>query len=158
YIPNNAYLIYGDHTALTRVQAFSSAPYVQWEGPYLPNYRIHPGARALGAKGAPRKLATEIFTIQLLADSDSNPATLQLIDSLKLEPLWGPSRVLGYVNVRAHVPPGKLNEIAARPDVVSIQPYSVPTKLDERQDQIIAANMSGNSPSGPGYLGWLIGK
>ncbi len=51
-----------------------------------------------------------------------------------------------------------LNQIAAYPDVVSIQPYFAPHKLDERQDQIVAGNLSGNLPSGPGYLAWLAGK
>jgi uncharacterized repeat protein (TIGR01451 family) len=30
--------------------------------------------------------------------------------------------------------------------------------LDERQAQIVAGNLSGSSPSGPGYLAWLAGK
>jgi len=30
--------------------------------------------------------------------------------------------------------------------------------MDERQDQIMAANLSGSSPAGPGYLAWLASK
>src|SRR5204863_1972986 len=37
-------------------------------------------------------------------------------------------------------------------------PYFEPRKYDERQDQIIAGNLSGTSPSGPGYLTWLASK
>ena len=50
-----------------------------------------------------------------------------------------------------------LDSVAARPDVISIQPLSPPKKLDERQDQIVAGNLSVNVPSGPGYLAWLTG-
>ena len=42
--------------------------------------------------------------------------------------------------------------------MISIQPYEDPQKRDERQDQVIAGNLSGLSPSGPGYLAWLAGK
>jgi len=42
--------------------------------------------------------------------------------------------------------------------VVSIQPYTMPTPQDERQDQIVAGNLSGNVPSGPGYMTWLASK
>ena len=45
YIPYNAYLVYGDAGALGRVQALADAKsYVQWEGEYLVDYRIQPGA------------------------------------------------------------------------------------------------------------------
>jgi hypothetical protein len=51
-----------------------------------------------------------------------------------------------------------LDEIAARPEVISIQLYIEPGLRDERQDQIVAGNLTGNGPSGPGYLAWLAGK
>ena len=63
--------------------------------------------------------------------------------------------LLGYRNIIVRLPPDKLNLIAAQPDVVSIQPYGEPRKQDERQDQIVAGNLSGIAPSGPGYLAWL---
>ena len=51
-----------------------------------------------------------------------------------------------------------LKLIAAQPDVISIQPYLIPRKQDERQDQIVAGNLTGNVPTAPGYLAWLAGK
>jgi len=54
--------------------------------------------------------------------------------------------------------PGEVETIAARPDVISIAPYAMPKKLDERQGMIVAGQLSGNGPTGPGYLAWLAGK
>jgi len=56
--------------------------------------------------------------------------------------------------------------VAARPDVISIQPYAPRRKLCERQGQILAGNVheiaAGASwhlvPTGPGYLAWLASK
>jgi hypothetical protein len=44
-----------------------------------------------------------------------------------------------------------MDAVAARPDVVSIQPFVVPQKADERQGQIVAGDLSGS----PGYLDFL---
>ncbi|MGD1019134.1 MAG: S8 family serine peptidase [Verrucomicrobiia bacterium] len=156
YIPQNTYLIYGDGPALANVQSLAgSASFVQWHGDYLDDYKIHPAARLVDAQGHPRQLATDLFAIQLVEDADANPATLALIDRLKLEPVRRQYHMLHYVNVFVRLRPQDLPTLAAQPDVVSIQPYGEPRKLDERQDQIVAGNLTGPAPSGPGYLAWL---
>src|SRR6185503_10131357 len=63
-----------------------------------------------------------------------------------------------YRNLVVSLPSDQLDTIAAQSDVVSIQPYVKPKLRDERQDQIIAGNLSGTAPSGPGYLNWLASK
>ncbi|HZM01387.1 MAG TPA: S8 family serine peptidase, partial [Candidatus Saccharimonadales bacterium] len=147
YIPQNAYLVYGDAPSIGRMQSkVAGAAPIQWEAPYLDNYKIHPRAR-LGK--------TDQFAIQLMADPSANAATLKLIDQLKLAPIQRQRRVLHFVDVVVRLPPASLNQIAARPDVISIQPRSTPKKFDERQDQIIAGALSRNSVSNPGYLAWL---
>ncbi len=153
YIPQNAYLVYGDSPSLERVQALAaSAPHFQWEGAYLDDYKIHPAARAAAA---PRNQ----FAIQLVADAAANAETLKLLDQLKLEPLAAPAAVFCNTSMSlSRLSPADLARIAARPDVVSIQPYGAPQKVCERQDQIVAGNLSGNAPSGPGYLAWLESK
>ena len=152
YIPHNAYLVYGDTASLARVQALAAAaPHVQWEGAYADEYKIHPAAKAGAAKG-------DQFAIQLMADEAANAATLQLIDRLKRAPVSRERKVLHYLDVVVRVAPADLPQIAARPDVISIQPYGRPRKLCERQDQIVAGNLSGSSPSGPGYLNWLASR
>jgi len=159
YIPSNAYLVYGEAVALAKLQTMARThSSVQWDGAYLDDYRIHPRARTINEQGAPQEIGTEHFAIQMVEDSGPNAATLAVINSLKLAPILSQHRTLGYLNVIARLPAGRLADIARQPEVVSIQPYFVPRLLDERQDQIMAGNVSGAMPSGPGYLAWLASK
>ncbi len=150
YIPANTYLVYGDEAALAQLQDIArTRPHIQWDGEYAAAYRIHPGARELG---------TDLFSIQLVADPEANPATLAMIDHLKLETIRPHDSVLHYVNMVVRLRPGDITTIADQPDVISIQPYFTPRKFDERQDQIIAGNLSDSAPTAPGYLAWLASK
>ncbi len=49
-------------------------------------------------------------------------------------------------------------DLAANPAVVAIEPAGVPKLHDERGAQIVAGNLTGNAPSGPGYEAWLATK
>lgn len=159
YVPHNAYLLYGDAPSLRKIQALAaSAKFVQWEGPFADEYKIHPMARVLDAQGLPRAIGTDRFSIQLLNDPPANAATLALLERLKLDSFAPPQSVLHYRNLIVRLSPDSIRLIAAQPDVVSIQPFFTPRKFDERQDQIVAGNLSGTSPSGPGYLAWLASK
>ena len=165
YIPHNACLVYGDAKSVQQLQTLArTAAFVQWDGQYLDDYKIHPKARGVDEKGIPRPIGTTLFAIQLVADAIANPATLALIDRLKLAPVRREFKILNYHNVIVSLPADRLTDIAAQPDVISIQPYFEPHKLDERQDQILADNLTrdvagGNlRPTGPGYLAWLAGK
>ena len=159
YIPENAYLIYGDAAAIGRMQTWAGTnQFVQWEGSYADDYKIHPAARLVYLYGRPQLPLTDVFSIQMVDDSAANVATLTLIGQWQLAGAENEYTLLGYRNIIVRLPPEKLNLIAAQPDVVSIQPHFEPQKLDERQDQIIAGNLTGNVPSGPGYLTWLAGK
>jgi hypothetical protein len=159
YIPQNAYLVYGDSQAVAQAQKLAGAvPHIQWEGVYQDDYKIHPAARNVDQQGNPRQIGTELFSIQLVADPEANGGTLQLLDQLKREPFQRQEHVSHYVNIVAHLSAADLQKIAAQPDVISIHPYFMPKKADERQDQIVAGNLSGNTPTGPGYLSWLAGR
>jgi hypothetical protein len=159
YIPENAYLVYADARTLGTMQGLAgSVAAIQWDGEYKDDYKIQPNARLFDANGNPRQLTTDEFAIQLVDDADANAATLAVIDRLKLEPIHRRYKLLRYVNLFVRLRPQDLATIAAHPDVISIEAYTPPRKLDERQDQIVAGNLSGNAPSGPGYLAWLAGK
>jgi hypothetical protein len=159
YLPNDAYLVYGTHGALRRLQTRAQKDEViQWEGPYADEYKIHPAAKPLDPNGKPQKPATDTYSIQLVGDADANAGTLQLIDALKAAPVRRQEAFMGYVNVVVSLPAERLADLARRPEVVSIQPYYVRRKFCERQDQIIAGNLSGNVPNGAGYLTWLGSK
>ncbi len=158
YIPQNAYLVRGDAAALGALRQWAAGvSYVQWDAAYRGEDKIHARARQPAGPVKSEFDRTDLMTIQLVADEDDNPATLALIDQLKLAPALRHDRFQKFVNVIVRIPRSRLAELAERPDVVSIQPYVVPEKFCERQDQIIAGNLSGNAPSGPGYLAWLAG-
>ena len=159
YIPQNAYLIYGDAAALTLAQAWAGTnAVVQWEGVYQNDWKINPAARATNATGQVRWPGTSSFAIQLVDDPAANTHTLAQVDALKLAPVERESRGLGYRNLFVQLPPERLAELATNADVVSIQPYFPRKKFCERQAQIMAGNLTGNVPSGPGYLAWLATK
>jgi hypothetical protein len=152
YVPQNAFLVYGDATAIARVQAMAATEaHVQWDGAYLDDYKVHPAVLRQPA-------AADQFAIQLVADDAANRATLHLIDQLKLAPIVRQNRVLQYLGVVVRIAPTNIAQLAACPDVISIQPHGTPRKVCERQDEIVAGNLSGNSLAGPGYLSWLAGK
>ena len=159
YIPQNAYLVYGNLAALGVIQKLAaSAAHIQWQASYQAEDRIHPLTRTVDEKGNPRDIGTDLFSIQLIADAAANPATEALLDKLQLEPGHTRQAVLHYVNIVVGLAPEDLLAIAARPDVISILPFFPPSKFDERQDQIIAGNLSAGIPNGPGYLAWLASK
>ena len=145
YIPNNTYLVFGEARAL---DALDESVGLQWKGAYLDQHKLQPGLDRTPASA---------FTLQLVEDPASNDATLAAIRVLAQdEPQV--QRALGYLNVVARVPKASLRALAQRPDVVSIHPRPDFKLLDERQDVIMAGQLNGNLPAGPGYLAWLAGK
>ena len=168
YIPNNAYLVYGPPETMKAVQTLASdRKMAQWDGDYTATHRLDPriarSAAASAARGKGEKTGqlylsakgNEQFTIQMVEDPDENVATLALIEKLKLEPIIKQDILLGYLNVRVTLPKeAVISQIAQRPDVVSIQPWTTPRKRDERQDIIITGNVTG-SPAVPTPMNYL---
>ena len=162
YIPSNSYLVYGTSDRLQRVQNLAAnKAIVQWDGAYGASYRLDSAVTAatqvarvnLSAKG------NEQFVIQLVEDTTENEATLALIDRYKVEPIINQEKSLGYVNIKVALPKDAvIHQIAERVDVVSIQPYVTPVMNCERQDQIMAGNLTGNGPSTGDYLAYLTSK
>ena len=161
FVPDNTYIVYGGASARKAVRAGLS--HVQWEGAYLAADKINPRARpaALLARQATSP-GSNLFAVQLIRDDTANAATLALIEDLKLAPVR--SRVsnpqLGFVNVVVALPADRIEELAARPDVLTINTYEFPQPLCERQAQIVAGNLNaaGSQPSGVGYYAWLTNK
>jgi subtilisin-like proprotein convertase family protein len=159
YIPQNAYLVYGDAAAVSSLESWAvSAKFVQWEGAYTGDLKIIPRARRKAGAGQSAAPATDLYAVQLVADTNANPGTLKLIDGVMLEPVQRQFRALDYLNLIVRLPASQLALIAAQPDVVSIQPYETRRKLDERQDVIVSGLVSEGAPLGPGYLSWLASK
>src|SRR6185295_16097464 len=117
------------------LQALAAAlPQIQWNGEYLNEYRIQPGARVMMLDAAQSVVRTQEFAIQLVKDPNTNAVTLDAIDAVKSGPISNEYDALNYHNVIVAIPPALLGTIAARPDVVSIEPHFTATLFDERQD------------------------
>ena len=159
YIPHNAYLVYGDAAALQAVQQMAgNQPAVQFQGAFLNADKIHPTARAAAGKRKAAASPEGLYQIQMVADAEANADTLAVIDALKLAPIVRQNISEQYRSVVVKLSPDVLDGLSAQPDIISIWPYATPRKFDERQGMILAGNLSGNGPSGAGYLAWLAGK
>ncbi len=160
YIPSNTYVVYGNRGALHRLQSFaSSANYVQWEGAYQSTYKIDPSSLETVTLDKTGVGVEGLYGIQLIDDKEQNPETLALIEQLALEPIVSQFRVLDYLNVIVRLAPDPaLDQIAKQPDVISIAPYEIPTKMDERQDMIVAGNITGGQPTPGDYLAYLAAQ
>ncbi|HEY2712138.1 MAG TPA: S8 family serine peptidase [Chthoniobacterales bacterium] len=162
YIPHNSYLVYGTAQTLQAVQQLAANPAIaQWDGAYTAAARLDPTVTSqtalaqayLSSKG------NEQFAIQLVDDADENAATLDLINRLKLEPIFSQDSMLGYMNVRVALPrDAVVNQLAQRGDVVSIQRFTTPIPQDERQDIILTGNLNGNVPMVLDYFDYLTSK
>lgn len=158
FIPSNAYLVYGDASQLENVRTLATIrPQIQFDAPFLDDYKLDPRISRRNPKD-PNAAGPGLYTVQMVADADANKATLAAINRLRSGPIHRQARVLDYSNVVVTLPADKLAELAKQPDVVAIQPYSRPRLFDERQDQIVAGNITGTGPTAPGYLSWLASR
>lgn len=163
YMPNNAYVVWGDSDALTRLDSLvASTSYVQWAGPYHPLYRLEPSLHQ--SNSSPQTANSEHMvdvTVQVYA-SEQHDATIQRLTALGGTMYREPSSVLKFINVSLQLPADQLATIAAWPDVFNVEPWVQPEKFDEVQNVIIAGNIvsttEGVVPRTPGYLAWLDAK
>ncbi len=154
YIPNNAYIVRADSRAAFGVwQLKDQHPFVQYVGDYEPAFRMAPELRAARQQDGS---AYVNVTVQYIDGPDS----AMKIDALKRNAVQfiGETRVLNYHNVSVMIPASRLTELASDDDVFAIEAYKKFARFDEAQGQIVAANLTGNSPTGPGYLAWLASK
>ncbi|MDZ4719539.1 MAG: S8 family serine peptidase [Roseiflexaceae bacterium] len=148
-IPQHAYLVYGDEAQLAALASLAAhAKTIQWEGPFRPIDRIYPTLSDAG---------DQQVAIQLIRDPQANADTMALIDTLRQDQA-SIQQILEYTNIIVTLPASAISRLADQPDVLSIQPYAIPTRNDERQDQIIAGNRNGNLPATGNYLNWLASQ
>jgi subtilisin family serine protease len=86
-----------------------------------------------------------------VSDAPANDATIGLLRSRSRNGVRSQFRVRNYLNVIVPLTAADMDAVAARPDVVSVQPFVVPQKADERQGLLVAGDLSGT----PGYLDFL---
>jgi subtilisin family serine protease len=155
YVSNNAYVVYCDAPSAALVSRMPEAePFVQWVGDYQGAYKMAPAlaaARTMGADASVR------VTVQLMADAEQSAQQAFNLRSYSRQ-FIGERRVMNYRNITAVIPVSQLTELANSDAVFAIELATERVRLDEAQGQILAGNLSGNSPTGPGYLSWLASK
>ena len=182
YIPNNAYLVFGDAGSLNRLRDWAKqAPVVQWDGDYREEYKVDPqvtAAEAARQKQATSRLARNAagtastaqqtgpsyVQVQLVKDPSTNAATLQRVTQLAgSQAIVTQYEIVRFVNLTVQLPQNLTaaafaKQLSGVGDVIYVAPYTVPRKFDERQDNIIAGNITGNAPSTTNYLNYLGGQ
>jgi Subtilase family/Viral BACON domain len=154
YVSNNAYVVRCDARSATMVSRMKDEQsFVQWVGDYEPAYKLEPSMQIA------RKMGDASFvrvTVQILDGDEGDQQVFNLRNSSRQ--FIGETRVMNYRNVTAVIPASQLTELAASDGVFAIEEARDRVRLDEAQGQIVAGNLSGNGPSGPGYLSWLASK
>ncbi|HZF41650.1 MAG TPA: S8 family serine peptidase, partial [Blastocatellia bacterium] len=154
YVSNNAYVVYCDARSATLISRMKDEQsFVQWIGDYEPAYKLEPAmaaARAMGDAGFVK------VTVQFLNNDEGKLQASNLRSSSRQ--FFSERLVMNYRNITVLIPPSRVTELAKSDEVFAIEENTEITRLDEAQGQILAGNLSGNSPTGPGYLSWLASK
>ncbi len=162
YIPNQAFVVYGDGAAIGKAAAHSR---VRWVGRYLPEYKPSKILRAqlssvksgqMPSKGISglEKTAegTAVFDVAVFsnADLETAAASVALATAGKVRNVIKlPNNFFNIVRIEAS---SDLIEEASRvEEVFSIESWGRPTKEDEIAAQIVAGNYVGNVVAPPGY-------
>jgi hypothetical protein len=154
YASNNAYIVRAGRRAAAQIsQLKDQYSFVQWVGDYEPAFKMAPELRGM----IDRADSEYVKVIVQVVEGSEGDRALDTLQRTSRVPA-AMSRVMRYRNVTVTIPVSQLASLAAEDGVFSIEPWSERMRLDEAQGQIVAGNLSGNAPSGPGYLTWLGGK
>lgn len=154
YLPSNAYVVRANRKAAGRLPEFlKQNPVVQFVGDYEPAYRLSQDLQAVRRAGDDSLVN---ITVQVVNGPEAAAAIKEL--SAMASEVVGSYSILSYTNLALRVPASRLVEMARHDDVFAVEERTERARRDEAQGQISAGNLSGNSPTGPGYLTWLAGK
>jgi subtilase family protein/BACON domain-containing protein len=154
YAPHNAYVVFaGERAAGELMKMKAGSPFVQWMGDYQPAYKLTPRLQAARQGDASRLVRV---TVQVIDNAEGELKAGELRASARQ--YFGARRVLKYLNLRLEIPVSQLAELARGDEVFAIEEDADRARLDEAQGQIVAGNLAGAAPSGPGYLAWLASK
>jgi len=159
YVPNNAYLVRGTDAATASLMRLASREqFVQWEGPFAGEYKIHPRLMEMmrDQPDAPVNVAVQIareVNTKNMASTNDVKAAKRLASRVLLDAY----SVMNFTNLRLTVNAGRIAELAALPNVVNIEAWNAPQLFDERSAQIVAGQYGTDfkGPTGPGYMTWL---
>jgi uncharacterized repeat protein (TIGR01451 family) len=162
YMPNNAYVIWGDGPALARLDALAQmSTVIQYTGAYLPAYRLESSLQQTSQRvpaNQPVSVTVQLYTTNTISQS------LASLRGLGGPVHRAPSTVSMLTNLSLDLPAGQLWTVAGWSDVFNVEPYTPPVKMDEAQGQIVAGNITTSGSlvipvAGTGnYLAWLTGN
>lgn len=160
YLPNNAYIVWGEQPAARLNSLSAERPVIRWQGAYHPYYRLSPDLRPDQERASLGEMVD--VTVQIY-QTDSTAETVARIEARAETILRAASFTGNLINIRVRIPSADLDEIAAWAEVLNVEPYLAPQLNDEVQGQIMAGNIDTSAgdmlvPSGPGYLNWLAQK
>jgi hypothetical protein len=135
YVPNNAFIIYGESSNAERVAENSR---VRWIGELSAKNKITPSLLdpAIESKGKTSMYNIAVFSradIDQVADQIAQVSAGRLIAVMPLQETY-------FNIVRVSMPPSSLMDVAAIPDVARIDSWVKHTREDERAAQIVAGN------------------
>ncbi len=162
-IPSNAYLVYGDRASRSRVSELTRTALAQWDAAYVSDYKLQPDvfrpiARSVTKAGVvtPTAPGSPRYKVQLVKDPGTNTITeAQIAAVVGGGVIVSRYEILHYVNLVVQIPELSIADVAKRPDVVSISRHIEPVKHDERQNMIMARNVSASSPITPNAGNYL---
>ena len=143
YAAQNSYIVHASGDALDRVTELVGAyPAVRAATALRPADKVERGA------------ASGRVAVQTVGGAPGADARRQADDAgERIGPDLAVARVhTQFLNLSA----AEVSALASDPAVVAIEPAGVPELHDERSAQIVAGNLTGNAPSGPGYDAWLV--
>lgn len=161
YLPTNGYLVWTDEAGRERLEAQArSSSMLQYAGDYHPFYKLDDALSEPYGK-SPRPIGNDEIEITIQVYKHAGTSRTQSdIRALANDQTVEWYDVLNYRNARFVVRESDIPQLAALSDVVWIERYVEPVRLDEVQNQILrgALTPDGAAPTGIGYLPWLASR
>jgi len=148
YVPDYTYLVWGTEAAL---RGLATRSQIRWTGSYEAAYALHPGLQQSLNEPSVGPVVVQIY------DHAGAEATLATIRALAEEVVRPAETGRHLTNLGIRISGTNLSQIAALPDVITVEPLITPDLLDEIQGQIMAGNLTPDRsrPAATGYLTWL---
>jgi hypothetical protein len=147
YVPNQAFFVYGDRSAIARVAGHSR---VRWVGKHTPEQKKSAELSRFVERQAGN---SAMFDVAIFGRADLQDASAKIASAIHgrvLRQIKLPHNFFNVVRIQAA--PGDVDEIVKIADVVRVDQYERPQIEDERSSQIISGNfVSTTVLNAPGY-------
>lgn len=157
YISNNAYLLWADDASRSQLSGLANEKaFVQFTAVYQPYFKLGNSFSPDQLLNADSNRLVKVV-VQMVQHSNQYATEKFVLDTaVSVETAWEP--ILNFQNATITINSNDIPKLAAQPDVYWIGEWFDRELFDEVQGQIIANHVTGNNPSGPGYLTWLNSK